>query len=213
MGRSVLTICCNIVQVSFIVGGLYFCGFIHVHSPVFSWKIVCISPFLGVVLFVFFNSADTEYWSNSFVKWACREEETGLPLPEPKRGEKLSSMTNICRHPFSASYLIWDQRQGNGLADSCRPAFPTRRENKTLTLWELEVCEVRLRYSILAVPRMHSSGQRPLMLCLESPDTPITTGTNCVSRVVSVWQPGLRVLVYSSVNQAWVLWLSPPINI
>lgn len=53
MGRSVLTICCNIVQVSFIVGGLYFCGFIHVHSPVFSWKIVCISPFLGVVLFVF----------------------------------------------------------------------------------------------------------------------------------------------------------------
>lgn len=149
MGRSVLTICCNIVQVSFIVGGLYFCGFIHVHSPVFSWKIVCISPFLGVVLFVFSIlltlSTDPIPLLN--------EEETGLPLPEPKRGEKLSSMTNICRHPFSASYLIWDQRQGNSLADSCRPAFPTRRENKTLTLWELEVCEVRLLYSILAVPR------------------------------------------------------------
>lgn len=166
MGRSVLTICCNIVQVSFIAGGLYFCGFIHVHGPVFSWKIVCISPFLGVVLFVcFFNSADTEYWSNSFVKWMCREEETGLPLPEPKRGEQLSSMTNICSHPFSASYLIWDQRQGNSLADSCRPAFPTRRVNKTTSYTLgigvcvckvtslIEVCEVRLLYSVLAVPR------------------------------------------------------------
>lgn len=107
MGRSVLTICSNIVQVSFIVRGLYCCGFIHVHSPVFSWKIVCISPFWGVVLFVgFFSSADTEYWSITFVKWMCRKEETGLPLPEPKREEQLSSMTNISRHPFSASYLV-----------------------------------------------------------------------------------------------------------
>lgn len=151
MGRSVLTICCNIVQVSFIVIVL-----LWLHSraqpSVFLKNCLYQSVFGGCVV-CFFNSADTEYWSNSFVKWACREEETGLPLPEPKRGEKLSSMTNICRHPFSVSYLIWDQRQGNSLADSCRPAFPTRRENKTLTLWELEVCEVRLLYSILAVPR------------------------------------------------------------